>query len=288
MHFSVIDVETANADCGSICQIGIAEFADGRLAGEWSTLVDPETEFSEVNISIHGITPSTVQGQPRFPDVAPLLRTKLEKRLTVCHTHFDRIALAQAFENHELEPISTTWLDSARVARRTWPEVSRRGYGLASLCKRIGYQSEKQHDALEDAKAAGFVLLAALRDSQLDLESWKIRASRPITPSSTGSSICRDGNPDGDLYGEVIVFTGTLDLPRREAAYLASAAGCRVEQAVTKETTILVVGDQDISVLGGFDKSSKHRKAERLAAEGGRIRILCERDFRLLIRSFES
>lgn len=40
---------------GSICQIGIAKFADGELAGEWSTFVDPEDYFDDVNIAIHGI-----------------------------------------------------------------------------------------------------------------------------------------------------------------------------------------------------------------------------------------
>ena len=32
MNFAAIDVETANPDCASICQIGIAEFKDGALA----------------------------------------------------------------------------------------------------------------------------------------------------------------------------------------------------------------------------------------------------------------
>jgi len=68
----------------------------------------------------------------------------------------------------------------------------------------------KHHDALEDAKAAGYVLLAALRESQQDLETWKRRVNQPIDPkrSSSGAAIHRDGNPEGDLYGEVIAFTG--------------------------------------------------------------------------------
>lgn len=45
MQFVAIDVETANADMGSICQIGLARFVDGDLAEEWVTLVDPEDYF---------------------------------------------------------------------------------------------------------------------------------------------------------------------------------------------------------------------------------------------------
>ena len=54
VDFIAIDVETANADMSSICQIGIAKFRDGKLSGEWVTYLDPQTYFDEMNISIHG------------------------------------------------------------------------------------------------------------------------------------------------------------------------------------------------------------------------------------------
>jgi DNA polymerase-3 subunit epsilon len=46
-----------------------------------------------------------------------------------------------------------------------------------------------------------------------------------------------------------------------------------------------VVGDQDISRLGGKDKSSKHVKAEELIAKGQKIRILGESDFLAMLQS---
>ena len=42
MDFVAIDVETANADMASICQIGVAKYSEGKLIEEWSSLVDPE------------------------------------------------------------------------------------------------------------------------------------------------------------------------------------------------------------------------------------------------------
>ncbi len=286
MQFVAIDVETANPDMGSICQIGLAKFVNGELVEEWSTLVDPEDYFDEVNISIHGIEPQMVRGQPKLPQIADRLRSTLENTVSVCHTHFDRIALGRAYSKYNLNPIATSWLDSARVVRRTWKDLAWKGYGLANVCKKIGYEFQ-HHDALEDAKAAGIVLLAALRESQQDLEQWRHRVSLPIDPesSSSGAAIQRDGNPEGDLYGDVLVFTGALELPRHEAANLASSVGCQVAQGVTKKTTLLVVGDQDITKLAGHAKSSKHRKAEQLVAEGHRIRIICESDFKTLVRT---
>jgi DNA polymerase-3 subunit epsilon len=176
------------------------------------------------------------------------------------------------------------WLDSARVARRTWSECARSGYGLPDVCKRIGYEF-RHHHALEDAKAAGQILLAAMAATGLDLEGMLGRVRQPIDPSnsSSGSAIKRDGNPDGPLFGEVVVFTGALEIPRREAADLAAAIGCEVAQGVTKATTLLVVGDTDVKRLAGHEKSSKHRKAEELTAKGFPIRIIRETDFRELV-----
>ena len=53
--------------------------------------------------------------------------------------------------------------------------------------------------------------------------------------------------------------------------------------SVTKHTTLLVVGDQDIRALNGHEKSSKHRKAEELMAKGLPIRILTESDFASMV-----
>lgn len=72
-------------------------------------------------------------------------------------------------------------------------------------------------------------------------------------------------------------------MSRPEAADLASVAGCQVDAGVTKKTTILVVGNEDIKHLAGHTKSIKHRKAEELIKNGQNIRIIGESDFKALI-----
>jgi DNA polymerase-3 subunit epsilon len=284
MRFVAIDVETANPDMGSICQVGVAVVEDGRFVGEWQSLIDPEDYFDAVNISVHGIEPHMVIGKPTLAAAASTIRGYLDNTVTVCHTHFDRIAISRAFGRYHLATPAARWLDSARVVRRTWADLAYRGYGLANVCERIGYRF-RHHDALEDAKAAGQVLLAAMAESRIDLDGWLRRVEQPIDPdhASTGKSVTRAGNPEGDLSGEVIVFTGALELTRNEAADMAAGVGCDVAPGVTKKTTILVVGDQDIGKLNGHEKSAKHRKAEQLIAEGCAIRIVRESDFRLLV-----
>ena len=60
---------------------------------------------------------------------------------------------------------------------------------------------------------------------------------------------------------------------------MAATAGCDVANAVSKKTTMLVVGTQNKSQLNGYEKSSKHRKAESLVEKGAEIQILSESDF---------
>ena len=68
-------------------------------------------------------------------------------------------------------------------------------------------------------------------------------------------------------------------MSREEAAECAAQAGCTVTAGVTKKTTLLVVGTQDLTLLAGHDKRTKHRKAEDLIAKGQAIQILSEKDF---------
>ncbi|WP_439139735.1 BRCT domain-containing protein, partial [Roseicyclus sp.] len=108
-------------------------------------------------------------------------------------------------------------------------------------------------------------------------------SSRPISPLSSSTKISIDGDPNGPLHGEVVAVTGALTIPRREAAELAARLGCSVASNVTKNTTLLVVGDLDIRQLSGHKKSSKQRRAEELIDEGFGLRIICETDFRRLV-----
>ena len=73
MEFLALDVETANADMASICQIGIARFRNGAIVNEWETYVDPEDYFDGINISIHGIDEGKIRGAPTFPEPASLI-----------------------------------------------------------------------------------------------------------------------------------------------------------------------------------------------------------------------
>jgi DNA polymerase-3 subunit epsilon len=276
MNFLALDVETANADMSSICQIGIVNFQDGKVVKEWGTYVNPKDYFDPFNTAIHGITEQTVKDAPLFPEVYSAIQKTITDCVIVTHMPFDQTSLRRAAKKFNLPNISCTWLDSARVARRQWEQFRSQGYGLQNLANHFEIEY-KAHDAVHDARAAGLVVVHAIKESNQPLEEWLKRAYKR---TSVNSGNAQEGNPEGPFYGETIVFTGTLSLPRTEAADLAAKAGCDVGVGITKNTTILVVGIQNNNALStGYDKSSKHRKAEELISKGQQIRIIAETDF---------
>ncbi|TDR94279.1 exonuclease domain-containing protein [Enterovirga rhinocerotis] len=282
MDFISVDVETANADMASICAIGLCRFAAGQMVGAMHFLVDPQDRFDMLNVGIHGIRPEMVKGAPAMAEVLPVMCRALAGSVVIHHTHFDRVAIQRAAERHGGPSLECRWLDSARVARRAWSHVARSGYGLRPLADQFGI-GFAHHDAREDARAAGLILLRAISETGMDLEAWFTRVEQPIDLDRANGRAATNGDPAGPLAAEAVVFTGRLSMLRIDAAAMAAAAGCDVHDGVTRETTILVVGDQDIRVVGTTGKSSKHRKAEAMIAKGSTIRIIGESDFLALV-----
>ena len=82
------------------------------------------------------------------------------------------------------------------------------------------------------------------------------------------------------MRGEKIVFTGKLDtLSRKQAQALVTALGGKPQMAVTKDTTILVVGKANTNLFQEASRSLKMQKVEALQQEGLLISVLSEKAF---------
>ncbi len=170
--FSAIDVETANADPASICQIGIVHVRNGEIREEWQTLLNPETRFRTTNIAIHGISEETVRYSPLLPEVYEGLSSQIEGATLVSHTSFDRIALEGAMRKYHLPRVKAEWLDSAVIARRTWPQQrDRGGWSLAALAAMLEIEF-RHHVAVEDARVAAEIVLRACESRGVSMEYW--------------------------------------------------------------------------------------------------------------------
>ena len=281
LSFHAVDVETANVNRASICQIGIVTVQDGQITQEWQSLVNPEDWFDPYNVAIHGISAHTVQQSPTMPELRAELSARFTLPTVVSHSAFDRIAFERAFARYALEPLPIRWRDSALVARRVWPEqYAQRGYGLKNIATDLGITFH-HHDALEDARTCARILLHAYAHAGATVLSLlkegistPVRQPRQKVYPLSGRRVKSDG-----LHGKKVMFTGRLSMTRREAKELVTLAGGAVYSNATRGVTTLVVGTQNAQQQNGYAKSSKHRQIEQLITDGCSIDILTEEDF---------
>ncbi len=93
--YLALDVETANPNFSSICQIGVVTFEDGRPTSVWETLINPEDYFDPWHYKIHGINEHDVFDAPTIVDIFPQLETLTGDQIIVHHTAFDRVAISR-------------------------------------------------------------------------------------------------------------------------------------------------------------------------------------------------
>ncbi|MBJ6120864.1 exonuclease domain-containing protein [Sphingomonas mollis] len=264
LDFVVIDVETACSRVSSICQIGIVGFRAGTVAFEYETLVDPRDHFSSFNTRIHGIAADHVAGKPCFADVHEVVDGHLAGRTTVAHSYFDKGALAAACRVHDRTMVKTTWLDSVRVAKRAWPELS--SHKLNVVSKHLGIPL-RHHDALSDARAAGMIVVKAIDHTGIPLAGWLML---PVGQRAAPAPLPA---PDGPLKGHRVAILGQ---PRNgPLAHRLAGSGARIVAGVGSTTTILaVIGEEPFGYVR-YDAQFRH--ALELQRSGRAIRIMSER-----------
>lgn len=300
--FVALDVETANHQLSSICQIGYCLVENGKIIRSQSYLVNPDCSFT--NSHIHGIGPQTVQGSPKFPEILGMIWEDLEGNIILHHGHFDRKAFVAAAGLHGVNLPKSRWLDNAQFLRNVFPRYSQSGYGLKALCGDYGVVQSAHHNAENDAICLAQVFIASLEEAGLTLgeisENPKLRGkadgldiiqTRGVSPRKN----VRDFIPppgkveqlvqpdDRPFAGLTVLFTGDFSVPRSELEGLASAAGFTVRKGITKSINYLVVGKQREINSAYIQPSQKIQKAEEFNAEGSAIQLISEEDFYNLV-----
>lgn len=164
LDFVALDVETANAFRGSICQIALVLVRDGAVADTWESLVKPpkgRDHFDADNVAIHGITADAVADKPRFPDLWPGVQQRVGALPVVAHNaNFDVTALIEGTSGSGLEP-ELRFACSLVLSRKRYPEIAL--HTLDACCAAAGVSLHNHHDALADATACAEITLDMAR-----------------------------------------------------------------------------------------------------------------------------
>ena len=154
-----IDFETANSKRASVCSIGFVVEEYGDIIEEKEILVNPQTEFSKMNIRIHGIRPLDVQDAPTWN----IAWKEVEKHITpstlvIAHNlrSMELSCIRQECERYDMELPTFAKLrnsmayDTLKIAKETLPDFE--NYKLSTLTKHFNIDLN-HHNALSDAKA---------------------------------------------------------------------------------------------------------------------------------------
>lgn len=161
MRFTAIDFETANADRGSACAVGLVMVEDGQVVGRVRHLIRPEPcYFDPFNVAIHGIRPSDVADAPTFGQLWPALWPRVSGPLVAHNAAFDMSVLRRSLERAGLPYPATDYFCTCVISRLAWPQHVR--FSLDHIAHSIGIRF-RHHDAEEDALACALIAVAACR-----------------------------------------------------------------------------------------------------------------------------
>lgn len=301
LNFTAIDFETANSFRGSPCSVGLIRVRDGKPVEARHWLIRPPERadwFDSWNTAIHGITPSMVETAPRWRSALTGITDFIGNDIVVAHNAgFDIGVIRHACAVDDIKWPEMRFLCTLVMARRA---ISLPSYRLPYVSEHFGVALLDHHDALADAKAVVDVV-SALADLQKvdDLEdlatsigvrigvmSNGLYKGSVVTHAGAGGVLVQpeldpNADPEGYLYGRMVVFTGSLMSMTRQIAWEeCSRIGAIAEKEVTKRTNVLVVGDINPAVLRpGSNLTGKARKAFELQDKGQEIEVMTEDDF---------
>lgn len=160
-RFLVIDTETTGLDpsTSGVVEIAAVLVVGGKIAGSFTSYVNPKHPIPPEASAIHGLVDSDVADAPTLAELLPQLNALVaDVDVLVAHNApFDRSMLTGLDEK--------PWLDTVRLARRVYPklECHRNGYLRYALNLRCPEAAGMPaHRALSDAYVTARLLLHLL------------------------------------------------------------------------------------------------------------------------------
>ena len=286
-----LDFETTGFDSlnDSVIECAAVRYENGQEVDRFVSFVgfeDDEEELDGFIQNLTGITPDMLIGAPKFREVLPELLAFIGNDIVIGHNISFDISFILAECARSGGAFDNNYIDTMRISRKLWPEY--RHHRLRDVAERLlGKGYIQQHRGASDAVTAALCyerMKAYCIENGIDMEALS-RPSYHKNKVRAGDIMANetDFNTDTAVYGMNFVFTGALQIPRREAMQMVVDLGGTVSDNISGKTNFLVLGNQDYRKVGSTGKSSKWRKAEAMQLEGKDISILPESVFLSMI-----
>jgi DNA polymerase-3 subunit epsilon len=201
-----VDIETTGShfDRDRITEIGIKTLSNNEIR-VWERLINPQAFIPQNIQRLTGISPSMVESQPSFQELAEELKNELEGKIFIAHNaRFDYGFIKASFKRIGID-FKPKVLCTVKLSRLLFPEQAR--HNLDTIIQAHGLKVSARHRALGDAD----VLLQFWRVCESKFGSEKLNAlinqlvGNPSLPPNIDKDLI-DSIPDGPgcyiFYGE--------------------------------------------------------------------------------------
>lgn len=296
MTYSVIDIETTglSPEYDEIIEVSAIKVCNNKIVDTFTSLVQPrgyeyeDDEYPDVLFheyvsdfisQLTGITNDMLSTAPSIQDVLPKYLEFIGNDMLLGHNiNFDINFLYDYSMQILSKPLKNDFVDTMRLFRKIHPELAH--HRLVDFADTYGVSYEGAHRSLADCNITLLSYLnmfEEIKEKNIDILSLKKRKGVK-SADITAQIDCI--NVDNPMYGQVFVFTGTLEhFTRTEAMQIVANHGGINSDNLNKKTNFLVLGNNDYKPNVKNGRSNKLIKAEKYKLSGCNIEIISENVF---------
>ncbi len=157
--FVVFDIETTGLSSAhdQITEIGAIKIEQGEIVSEFSQLINPGINISNIISELTGITNEMVASAPRIEKVMPDFINFCEGAVLVAHNANFDVGFIRENLRKLNEPFAFSVIDTLTLSRVLLTELKRHKLNL--VAKALGINLENHHRAVHDARATAEIFL---------------------------------------------------------------------------------------------------------------------------------
>lgn len=302
--FILFHAENVNEDRNSICHLILVPVLDGKIQESQHFYMNPDAPYYMVS---SGISPKKVESFDPVSKVWPQIQATIDEYpIAVCSADgYSALSLFGTLSRLNVPFNPIRYCNAKSILRRSMKEVSysldylsAKYYGdfltagmptaIAERWAELVVKSleNKNASSLEDYLTEVKINIGTIIKDEFTpskcIRDYAVRAANLLDTSS----IEVDAQPDNPFFGMTVVFTGKLESMKRDDARTAVIKiGGFAPERLTKETDFLVVGAQDLRVVGEAGLSGKMKTAKKYSDAGSLIEIINEPEFLEMLNS---
>ena len=302
--FLIFNAETVNQNCDSICRLTFTPVKNGVILSPKVFYINPQSVWEATSRKIdRGYCEAAPTMAEAWKAMSELISG--DDIMVAASDGFSARALWGHLKRMDISFSPMEYLNAKALARKLFPTEFSYNFDMLAGKFTPEWQYAEDPEAVTNGWAQ--ILMRGMTEQGVpDLRSFaeesginigklspedflpsltkRDYSNRPSTKLDF-SDVDLNPDPENPFYGMNVVFTGKLEyLTRDNARRLVYSVGGEAPERLTNSTNFLVVGKQDLRVVGEKGMSGKMKKAAAMKEKGADIELIDESDFFEMIK----